>query len=75
VTVEEFEDLIAKDGFVEHAKYGRNRYGTSKATIEEQTKKGKVVLLDIEMEVMPTAMALVHKYPRCLPMKRIQRLI
>lgn len=47
----DFEDLIAKDGFVEHAQFGGNRYGTSKMTIEEQTKKGKVVLLDIEMEV------------------------
>ena len=46
-----FEDLIAQDGFVEHAKFGGNRYGTSKITIEEQTAKGKVVLLDIEMEV------------------------
>lgn len=35
---------------MEHAQFGGNRYGTSKATIEEQTKKGKVVLLDIEME-------------------------
>ncbi|KAL6864168.1 guanylate kinase [Trichoderma novae-zelandiae] len=50
VTMEAFEDLIAKDGFVENAKYGRNRYGTSKMTIEEQTNKGKVVVLDIEME-------------------------
>lgn len=50
VTMEVFEDLIAKDGFVEHAKFGSNRYGTSKATIEEQTAKGKVVVLDIEME-------------------------
>ncbi|KAI1839826.1 hypothetical protein JX266_013963 [Neoarthrinium moseri] len=50
VTMEEFEGLIAKDGFVEHAKFGSNRYGTSKATIEEQTAKGKVVVLDIEME-------------------------
>lgn len=50
VTMAEFEDLIAKDGFVEHAKFGGNRYGTSKMTIEEQTKKGRVVVLDIEME-------------------------
>lgn len=48
--MEEFEALIAKDGFVEHAKFGGNRYGTSKATIEEQTAKGRVVVLDIEME-------------------------
>ncbi|POR38357.1 Guanylate kinase [Tolypocladium paradoxum] len=50
VPMESFEDLIAKDGFVEHAKFSGNRYGTSKMTIEEQTNKGKVVLLDIEME-------------------------
>lgn len=64
VTMEDFENLIAKDGFVEHAKYGRNRYGTSKMTIEEQTKKGKVVLLDIEMEVMPTPIVLSHQRPK-----------
>ncbi|KAF7543045.1 hypothetical protein G7Z17_g11065 [Cylindrodendrum hubeiense] len=50
VPTESFEDLIAKDGFVEHAKFGGNRYGTSKMTIEEQSSKGKVVVLDIEME-------------------------
>ncbi|KAH6891258.1 guanylate kinase [Thelonectria olida] len=50
VPMQVFEDLIAQDGFVEHAKFGGNRYGTSKMTIEEQSKKGKVVLLDIEME-------------------------
>ncbi|KAI0203144.1 guanylate kinase [Astrocystis sublimbata] len=50
VPMAEFEDLIAADGFVEHAQFGSNRYGTSKATIEEQTAKGKVVVLDIEME-------------------------
>lgn len=48
--MEEFEELISKDGFVEHAQFGSNRYGTSKKTIEEQTAKGKVVVLDIEME-------------------------
>lgn len=77
--MEDFEDLIAKDGFVEHAKYGRNRYGTSKMTIEEQTAKGKVVVLDIEMEVMPTAMmispiAQEKKNDLYLSMERIQRL-
>lgn len=50
VTHAAFEDLIAKDGFVEHAQFGGNRYGTSKSTIREQTDKGRVVLLDIEME-------------------------
>ncbi|KAI0541734.1 guanylate kinase [Xylaria digitata] len=50
VQMAEFEELIAADGFVEHAQFGSNRYGTSKATIEEQTSKGRVVVLDIEME-------------------------
>ncbi|PHH76279.1 hypothetical protein CDD80_1660 [Ophiocordyceps camponoti-rufipedis] len=50
VAMDAFEDLIAQDGFVEHAQFSGNRYGTSKMTIEEQTAKGKVVLLDIEME-------------------------
>lgn len=51
VQMQDFEDLIDDEGFVEHAKFGGNRYGTSKKTIEEQTAKGRVVLLDIEMEV------------------------
>lgn len=32
------------------AQFGDNLYGTSKKTIEEQTAKGKAVVLDIEME-------------------------
>lgn len=51
VSMQEFEDLISKEGFVEHAKFGGNRYGTSRKMIEEMSAKGKVVLLDIEMEV------------------------
>ncbi len=51
VSMPEFEDLIEKKGFVEHAKFGRNRYGTSRAMIEDLGSKGNVVILDIEMEV------------------------
>ena len=46
-----FEQMIAEDGFVEHAKFGGNRYGTSKKMIGELTAGGRVVVLDIEMEV------------------------
>jgi guanylate kinase len=49
--MQEFDDLIAKGGFLEHAKFGDNRYGTSKKMIEDMAKKGRVVILDIEMEV------------------------
>lgn len=47
---DEFEALIARDGFIEHAEFGGNRYGTSKQTIRDQSGAGKVVVLDIEME-------------------------
>ncbi|KAM0326949.1 hypothetical protein ACHAQA_006069 [Verticillium albo-atrum] len=50
VTKEAFRELVGQDGFVEHAQFGDNLYGTSKKTIEDQTAKGKVVVLDIEME-------------------------
>lgn len=50
VTRDEFENLVAADGFVEHAQFGSNRYGTSKQTIREQSAKGRVVVLDIEIE-------------------------
>jgi guanylate kinase len=67
VSMGEFEGLIAKDGFVEHAKFGSNRYGTSKATIEEQTAKGKVVVLDIEMEVGSSCSFLMSTISHFLP--------
>jgi guanylate kinase len=51
VSMEEFEKKIEDGGFVEHAKFGGNRYGTSKAMIREFISKGRVVVLDIEMEV------------------------
>ena len=51
ITMEEFEKMIEEKAFVEHAKFGGNRYGTSKRTIRELTASGRVVVLDIEMEV------------------------
>ncbi|KAF3007845.1 hypothetical protein E8E13_010758 [Curvularia kusanoi] len=50
VTREQFDDLIAKKGFVEHATFGSNSYGTSIAAIEDIEKKGRTCILDIEME-------------------------
>ncbi|CAL3971272.1 unnamed protein product [Diplocarpon coronariae] len=49
-SMEDFEAMIAAGGFVEHAKFGGNRYGTSKRMIEEVGRTGRVVVLDIEME-------------------------
>ncbi|KAH6639698.1 guanylate kinase [Boeremia exigua] len=50
VTREQFDDLIAKKGFVEYATFGSNSYGTSIAAIEDIEKKGRTCILDIEME-------------------------
>ncbi|KAM3074643.1 guanylate kinase [Clarireedia jacksonii] len=50
ITMEEFERMIEKGEFVEHAKFGGNRYGTSRKMIEEKRAEGKIVVLDIEME-------------------------
>ncbi|KAI0201265.1 guanylate kinase [Astrocystis sublimbata] len=50
VSVREFELLISQDAFVEHTTFSGHYYGTSKHTIAEQTAKGLVVLLDIEMQ-------------------------
>ncbi|KAJ2970408.1 hypothetical protein NUW58_g9708 [Xylaria curta] len=50
ISVPEFERLIAQDAFVEYTSFSGHYYGTSKHTIAEQTAKGLVVLLDIEMQ-------------------------
>lgn len=53
ISMAEFEKMIDNGAFVENAKFGSNRYGTSKHTIKDLTESGKCVLLDIEMEVCP----------------------
>ncbi|KAF8862380.1 guanylate kinase [Acephala macrosclerotiorum] len=50
ISMSEFEKMIEENKFVENAKFGDNRYGTSKMTIEDLTRSGRVVVLDIEME-------------------------
>ncbi|RPA96657.1 guanylate kinase [Choiromyces venosus 120613-1] len=50
VTVPEFESLIADDAFIEHARFNDNYYGTSIAAVRTVAEKGRVCVLDIEME-------------------------
>ncbi|OIW23039.1 guanylate kinase [Coniochaeta ligniaria NRRL 30616] len=50
VTPESFEALVQKGGFLEHATFGGNRYGTPKSVVDEARAQDKVVVLDIEME-------------------------
>jgi len=51
VTKDEFQDLIANGGFIEHAQFGSNFYGTSFKAVEDIAQKGRTCILDIEMEV------------------------
>ncbi|KAF2004826.1 guanylate kinase [Amniculicola lignicola CBS 123094] len=50
VTKEAFLDLVEHKGFVEHAQFGGNHYGTSIKAIEDIAEKGRICILDIEME-------------------------
>jgi guanylate kinase len=49
VTPAEFSSLISQNAFVEHTIFSGNYYGTSNRTIADQTAKGLVVVLDIEI--------------------------
>ena len=49
-TKEAFEEMIAKNELLEYACFCENYYGTPKAFIEECVKKGKDVILEIEVQ-------------------------
>jgi guanylate kinase len=50
VTREGFDRLVAQDGFLEWAEYNGNRYGTSWAALDEPMRRGRDVLLEIEVQ-------------------------
>lgn len=50
-TRDDFLRLVAENGFLEHAQFGGNHYGTSVKAVKDVAEKGKVCVLDIEMEV------------------------
>ncbi len=47
---ERFENMIAENQLLEHAKYVNNYYGTPRAYVEETLAKGKDVFLEIEVQ-------------------------
>ncbi|CAC5380071.1 E2.7.4.8 [Mytilus coruscus] len=49
VTRPDFEALIAENGFLEHAEFSGNRYGTSKKAVEDIQKTGRICILDVEV--------------------------
>ncbi|MBJ7330017.1 MAG: guanylate kinase [Solirubrobacteraceae bacterium] len=60
---EEFEKRLSEGGFVEHAEFAGNRYGTLREELETRTAGGRPVVLEIEVlgaeqvrESMPEAL-------------------
>ncbi len=49
-TREEFEEMIARDDFLEHAEYVGNYYGTPRQYVDDMLDKGMDVILEIEMQ-------------------------
>ena len=50
VTHEQFEQMIADNGFLEYAKYSDNYYGTPAAPVQKLLDEGKNVMLEIEVQ-------------------------
>ena len=59
-TREQFEDKIGKGGFIEHAQYCGNYYGTPKDYVEQQMEAGRDVILEIEIQ---GAMKVKEQFP------------
>ncbi|KAL1975665.1 hypothetical protein VTN31DRAFT_4057 [Thermomyces dupontii] len=50
VTREAFLSLVAENGFIEHAEFSGNLYGTSVAAVKAIAEQQRICILDIEME-------------------------
>ena len=50
-TKEDFLQLVEERGFIEHAQFGGNYYGTSVKAVKVVAEKGRNCVLYIEMEV------------------------
>ena len=49
-TIEEFEEMIASDLLLEHARYVDNYYGTPRKWVEEKLEEGVNVILEIDYQ-------------------------
>ncbi|KHJ96560.1 guanylate kinase domain protein [Oesophagostomum dentatum] len=50
VEQDEMQRMIAEGEFLEHATFGGNTYGTSKKSVSDVEKTGKICVLDIELQ-------------------------
>ena len=60
VSNEEFENLIAENGLIEHAGYVDHYYGTPRKFVEDKLAEGKDVILEIEIQ---GALQIKEQYP------------
>ena len=44
------EALVQEGAFLEHAVFGGNMYGTSRASVSKVANQGKICILDIDMQ-------------------------
>ena len=68
-TVERFEELIAEDAFIEHARVHGNYYGTLREPIESALREGSSVSLDIDVQGAAKVREVVRALPDSDPMK------
>lgn len=60
VSTDKFEDTIAQGGFIEHASYCNNYYGTPREYVEKELEAGRDVILEIEAQ---GALQVKKKFP------------
>ncbi len=77
ITKEEFESRVCSDGFLEHATYVDNCYGTPAEYVDRELQKGNDVILEIEvcgglqvMERRPDAVMIFVVPPSADELKR-----
>lgn len=63
VSREKFEDVLAKGGLIEYARYCDHYYGTPRDYVERQLASGKDVILEIEIQ---GALKIKEQYPTAL---------
>ena len=66
---ERFEELLAENAFLEHAKVHDNYYGTLKAPIEEVLAEGNSMVLDIDVQGAGNVRDYVRSLPNTDPLK------
>ena len=63
VSVPQFEQLVARGEFLEHARVFDNFYGTARVFVEEQLRQGYDVILEIDWQ---GAQQVRHAVPQCV---------